>query len=228
MREAVILSCARTGLAKAGRGSLNATHPAAFAGHALRHAATRARVDAAEIEDVVLGSGHPEGATGYNIGRTAALAAGCPVSTAGLTVNRFCSSGLQAIATAAGYIRTEGAELVAAGACEMFWFHGLSAGNRLVARSAPHAVAIGIAMAQLKTKPPTNCILQRQVIRRLSHIGGERAMDAGRPFWSAVPPWTSCPRRRRRSTGRQGQLIGAVHDASRGSAVIGKRASVLG
>ena len=71
------------------------------------------------------------------------------------------------------------AELVATGACEMFWFHGLSAGNRLVPRSVPRAVAIGIAMAQLKTKPPTNCILHQQAIRRLSHIGGARATRAG-------------------------------------------------
>src|SRR5664280_362926 len=71
------------------------------------------------------------------------------------------------------------AELVATGACEMFWFHGLSAGNRFVPRSVPRAVAIGIAMAQLKTKPPTNCILHQQAIRKLSHIGGERATRAG-------------------------------------------------
>src|ERR1022692_3240650 len=71
------------------------------------------------------------------------------------------------------------AELVATGACEMFWFHGLSAGNRLVPRSVPRAVAIGIAMAQLKTKPPTNCILHQQAIQGLSHIDGERATRAG-------------------------------------------------
>ena len=71
------------------------------------------------------------------------------------------------------------AELVATGAWEMFWFHGLSAGNRFVPRSAPRAVVIGIAMAQLKTKPPTNCILHQQAIRRLSHIGEERATRAG-------------------------------------------------
>src|ERR1035437_7759005 len=71
------------------------------------------------------------------------------------------------------------AELVATGACEMFWFHGLSAGNRFVPRSVARAVVIGIAMAQLQTKPPTNCILHPQAIWRLSHTGGERATRAG-------------------------------------------------
>src|ERR1700690_4029370 len=71
------------------------------------------------------------------------------------------------------------AELAATGAWEMFWFHGLSAGNRFVPSSVPRAVAIGIAMAQLKTKPPTNCILHPQAIRRLSHISEERATRAG-------------------------------------------------
>ena len=91
MRDAVIVSTARTGLAKSLRGSLNATHPITYAGHALAHAMQRAGVDPAEIEDVVLGSGHPEGATGYDIARTAAIKAGCPVTTSGLSVNRFCS-----------------------------------------------------------------------------------------------------------------------------------------
>ncbi len=118
MREAVIVSTARTGLAKSLRGSLNATHPIAYAGHALSHAIARAGIEAAEVEDVVLGSGHPEGATGYDIARTAALSAGCPVSTSGLTVNRFCSSGLQAIAVAAGRIRGEDVPIVAAGGVE--------------------------------------------------------------------------------------------------------------
>src|SRR5664280_1069658 len=71
------------------------------------------------------------------------------------------------------------AELVATGAWEMFWFHGLSAGNRFVPSSVPRAVAIGIAMAQLKTKPPTKCTLHQQAIRRLSHTGRERATRAG-------------------------------------------------
>ena len=118
MREAVIVSTARTGLAKSVRGSLNATHPIVYAGHALSHAIARAGLEPGEVEDVILGSGHPEGATGYDIARTAALSAGCPVTTSGATINRFCSSGLQAIAVAAGQIRTEAVPVMAAGGVE--------------------------------------------------------------------------------------------------------------
>ena len=115
MREAVIVSYARTGLAKSVRGGFNATHGAAMGGHAIQHAMSRAKVDPKEVEEVVMGCGNPEGATGHNTGRDAALWAGCPVTTSGSTVNRFCSSGLNAIATAANYVRNEGAD-VAVGA----------------------------------------------------------------------------------------------------------------
>lgn len=118
MTEAVIVSTARTALAKSARGTFNNTHGITMAGHALKHAIERAGIDPAEIEDCVIGSGHPEGATGYNIGRNAAMAAGCPVSTAGMTVNRYCSSGLQAIAIAAGRIASEGVPVAAAGGVE--------------------------------------------------------------------------------------------------------------
>lgn len=118
MREAVIVSTARTALAKSGRGSFNDTHPISLAGHALRHAVGRARVEPEQIEDVILGVGMPEGATGMNIGRIAAISAGCPVTTSGVTVNRFCASGLQAIAVGAGRIVLEGVPIVAAGGVE--------------------------------------------------------------------------------------------------------------
>ncbi len=108
MREAVIVSTARTGLAKAGRGGFNDTHGAAMGGHAIKHAIARAGIDAAEVEDVYMGCGGPEGATGSNVGRNAALWAGCPTTTSGVTVNRFCSSGLQTVAMAAQQIMTEG------------------------------------------------------------------------------------------------------------------------
>ncbi len=114
-REAVIVSYARTGLAKSVRGGFNDTHGAALAGHAIQHAMSRARLDPAEVEEAVVGCGYPEGATGHNIGRDAAMWAGCPVSTAGSTVNRFCSSGLNAIAIAANAVRADGVE-VAVGA----------------------------------------------------------------------------------------------------------------
>lgn len=118
MREAVIVSTARTGMAKSVRGSFNATHPIILAGHALQRAIERAGIEADEIDDVILGSGMPEGATGFNIARNAALKAGCAVTTPGVTVNRYCSSGLQAIAFAAGRILNEGETAVAAGGVE--------------------------------------------------------------------------------------------------------------
>ncbi len=118
MIDIAIVSTARTALAKSVRGSFNDTHPIRLAGHALSHAIARAGVDPAEIEDVVLGSGHPEGATGFNIARNAAIKAGCPVTTSGMTVNRYCSSGLQAIAIAANRIAQENVPVLAAGGVE--------------------------------------------------------------------------------------------------------------
>ncbi len=108
MREAVIVSTARTGLAKSVRGGFNITHGAVMGGHAIKHAIARAGLDPAEIEDVFMGCAQPEGATGMNVARNAAIWAGCPVTTSGTTINRFCSSGLQAIAMASQQIITEG------------------------------------------------------------------------------------------------------------------------
>jgi acetyl-CoA C-acetyltransferase len=107
MKEAVIVSTARTGLAKSVRGGFNMTHGAAMGGHAIKHAIERAGIEPGEVEDVFMGCAQPEGATGMNVARNAAVWAGCPVTTAGTTVNRFCSSGLQAIAMAAQQIMTE-------------------------------------------------------------------------------------------------------------------------
>ena len=107
MKEAVIVSTARTALAKSVRGGFNMTHGAVMGGHAIKHAIANARIDPSEVEDVFMGCAQPEGATGMNVARNAAIWAGCPVSTAGTTVNRFCSSGLQAIAMAAQQIMTE-------------------------------------------------------------------------------------------------------------------------
>ena len=89
MTDAVIVSTARTGLAKSWKGSFNMTHGATLGGHVLAAAIARAKLDAGEIEDVVMGCATPEGATGSNIARQIALRAGCPVSTAGMTINRF-------------------------------------------------------------------------------------------------------------------------------------------
>jgi acetyl-CoA C-acetyltransferase len=111
MKQAVIVSTARTGLAKSVRGGFNQTHGAVMGGHAVKHAVARAGLDPAEIEDVYMGCGFPEGATGNNIARESAIWAGCPVSTAGVTINRYCSSGLNAIAMAAQQIMTDGTDI---------------------------------------------------------------------------------------------------------------------
>jgi len=116
--DAVIVSTARTALTKSWRGSFNLTHGATLGGHVVRAAIERAGVDPAAVEDVIMGCANPEGATGFNIARQIALRAGCPVSTAGITINRYCSSGLQTIAFAAQRIATGEGELYVAGGVE--------------------------------------------------------------------------------------------------------------
>jgi acetyl-CoA C-acetyltransferase len=118
MREAVIVSTARTGLAKSWKGAFNATHGATLGGVAVKAAADRANIALDEIEDVVMGCATPEGATGGNIARQIALRAGCPVSVPGMTINRFCSSGLQTIATAAQRIIAGENDILVAGGVE--------------------------------------------------------------------------------------------------------------
>jgi acetyl-CoA C-acetyltransferase len=118
MSDAVIVSTARTGLAKSWRGALNMTHGATLGAHAVRAAVERARLDPAEVEDVLMGCALPEGTTGGNIARQIALRAGLPVSTAGATVNRFCSSGLQTIAMAAHRVLVDRVPVLVAGGVE--------------------------------------------------------------------------------------------------------------
>ncbi len=118
MTSAVIVSTARTPLAKSWKGSFNMTHGATLGGHAVRHAVQRAGIDAAAVDDVIMGCATPEGATGANIARQIALAAGLPVTTSGMTINRFCSSGLQTIATAAQRIIAGEGEVYVAGGVE--------------------------------------------------------------------------------------------------------------
>jgi len=115
MTEAVIVSTARTPIGKAYRGAFNNTHGAVLGAHAVRHAVERAGVEPAEIEDVVMGCGMPEGATGHNIARQIVIRAGLPVTTSGQTVNRFCSSGLQAISIAAQRVIVDGVPVAVAG-----------------------------------------------------------------------------------------------------------------
>jgi acetyl-CoA C-acetyltransferase len=118
MNEAVIVSTARTPLCKSWRGSLNLTHGAKMGGHVVHAALERAKVDADEVEDVIIGCANPEGATGWNIARQVAIRAGCPVTVPGMTVNRFCSSGLQTIALAAQRVMAGEGEIFVAGGVE--------------------------------------------------------------------------------------------------------------
>ncbi|MBJ2154145.1 acetyl-CoA C-acyltransferase [Variovorax sp. IB41] len=118
MTSAVIVSTARTPLAKSWKGAFNMTHGATLGGHAVQHAISRAGIEAAEVDDVIMGCATPEGATGSNIARQIALRAGCPVTTSGMTINRFCSSGLQTIATAAQRIIAGEGDVYVAGGVE--------------------------------------------------------------------------------------------------------------
>jgi acetyl-CoA C-acetyltransferase len=118
MTDAVIVSTARTGLAKSWRGAFNMTHGATLGGHATQAAVARAGIDPARVEDVIMGCANPEGATGMNIARQIALRAGLPVSVPGMTVNRFCSSGLQAIALAAQRVIAGEGDVYVAGGVE--------------------------------------------------------------------------------------------------------------
>ncbi|KRS15413.1 acetyl-CoA C-acyltransferase [Roseovarius indicus] len=118
MKQAVIVSTARTGLAKSYRGAFNETHGATMAGHAIEHAVKRSKVEPALIEDAFIGCGYPEGWTGANIARQSVIRAGLPVTVAAATVNRFCSSGLQALSMASNAITQNGAPAAIAGGVE--------------------------------------------------------------------------------------------------------------
>ena len=118
MADAVIVSTARTGLAKSWKGAFNMTHGATLGAHSVKHAVARAGIDPAEVEDVLMGCANPEGATGANIARQIALLAGLPASVPGVTVNRFCSSGLQTIALAAQRIVAGEGDVFVAGGVE--------------------------------------------------------------------------------------------------------------
>jgi acetyl-CoA C-acetyltransferase len=118
MTDAVIVSTARTPLTKSWKGAFNMTHGATLGGHALQAAIARAGIEAGQVEDVIVGCANPEGATGFNIARQIALRGGCPVTTSGMTINRFCSSGLQTIATAAQRVIAGEGDIYAAGGVE--------------------------------------------------------------------------------------------------------------
>ncbi len=118
MREAVIVSTARTPIGKAYRGAFNNTHGAVLGAHAIKNAVEKANINPSEVEDVIMGCGTPEGATGVNIARQAAIRAGLPVTTAGVTVNRFCSSGMQTIAMAAQRVIVDNVPIAIGGGLE--------------------------------------------------------------------------------------------------------------
>src|SRR3990167_6751024 len=148
MREAVIVSYARTGLAKAGRGGFNATPPMSMAAHAIKHAVAKSGVELDFVEDCYLGN-NAHGAA--NIGRLAALLAGMPVNTAGCTINRFCSSGLQAIAMGADYIRASGGDCVVAGGVESISIPGGGMGGAGTVDPELMNIAPAIFMAMIDT-----------------------------------------------------------------------------
>jgi acetyl-CoA C-acetyltransferase len=118
MADAVIVATARTGIGRAYRGAFNNTHGATLTGHVIKAAVERARIEPSEVEDVILGCALPEGATGQNIARQAAIRAGLPITTGGVTVNRFCSSGMQAIAMAAQRVIVDRVPVMVAGGVE--------------------------------------------------------------------------------------------------------------
>jgi acetyl-CoA C-acetyltransferase len=118
MREAVVVSAARTPIGRAYRGALNNLEGPSLAAHAIRAAVAKAGIDPAEVDDVIMGCAMPQGTTGYNIGRLAALAAGLPVEVGGMTMDRQCSSGLMAVATAAKQVIVDNAPVVVAGGVE--------------------------------------------------------------------------------------------------------------
>ncbi|MDA0961456.1 MAG: acetyl-CoA C-acyltransferase [Proteobacteria bacterium] len=148
MREAVIVSTARTGLAKSFRGSFNMTHGATMGGHAVQAAVERSGIPLDQFEDCVIGCGFPEGATGQNIARQIAIRAGMPVTTSGMTVNRYCSSGLQTIALAANAITQEGVGAMIAGGVESISLVQTNVGGSPEPWLAEHKPAIYMAMIE--------------------------------------------------------------------------------
>ena len=135
MREAVIVSTARTPIGRATRGAFNNTHGAELGGHVIRQAVERAGVDPAEVEDVLLGCGGPEGGTGFNIGRQAGIRAGLPVSSSGAVISRDCSSGMQAIATAAHRVIVDRVPIMVAGGLESISLTGRDKRNMSFAQN---------------------------------------------------------------------------------------------
>jgi acetyl-CoA C-acetyltransferase len=184
--DAVIVSTARTALTKSWRGAFNLTHGATLGGHVVEAAMERARVDPAAVEDVIMGCANPEGATGFNIARQIALRAGCPVTTPGMTVNRYCSSGLQTIALAAQRIATGEGEIYVAGGVESISCVQNDRMNLFMAREAwleEHKPAIYWNMLQTAENVARRYHIPREAQDRYGVQSQQRAaaaQDAGR------------------------------------------------
>jgi acetyl-CoA C-acetyltransferase len=168
MTNAVIVSTARTPLAKSWKGAFNMTHGATLGGHAVQHAVARAGIDAAEVEDVIMGCATPEGATGANIARQIALKAGLPISVSGMTVNRFCSSGLQTIALAAQRIIAGEGQVYVAGGVESI---------SCVQQEANTHMLQDLALAKMKPEIYWNMLQTAEQVAKRYKIGRD-VMDA--------------------------------------------------
>jgi len=191
MREAVVVSTARTALTKAARGAFNNTHGVKLAAHSIGHAIERAGLDPAEVDDVIFGNAAHAGTTGMNVARNAALLAGCPVTTSGSTINRFCSSGLQALAMGAGRIIVEGVDIMVTGGVESISIPGTSDSNESIERDL-HAKYPGLWYPMIKT---ADIVSERYKISRESQdeyslVSQQRtaaAQEAGRYDDEIVP-----------------------------------------
>ena len=170
MTNAVIVSTARTPLAKSWKGAFNMTHGATLGGHAVQHAVARAGIDAAEVEDVIMGCASPEGATGANIARQIALKAGLPISVSGMTVNRFCSSGLQTIALAAQRIIAGEGQVYVAGGVESI---------SCVQQEMNQHMLQDLALAKMKPEIYWNMLQTAEQVAKRYKIGRDRMDEYG-------------------------------------------------
>ncbi len=170
MTNAVIVSTARTPLAKSWKGAFNMTHGATLGGHAVQHAVARAGIDAAEVEDVIMGCATPEGATGANIARQIALMAGLPISVSGLTVNRFCSSGLQTIALAA--------QRIIAGEGQVYVAGGVESISCVQQEMNTHMLQ-DLALAKMKPEIYWNMLQTAEQVAKRYKIGRDRMDEYG-------------------------------------------------
>ena len=194
MTAAVIVSTARTPLAKSWKGAFNMTHGATLGGHAVKAAVERAGIDGAEVDDVMMGCATPEGATGSNIARQIALRAGLPITTSGVTVNRFCSSGLQTIAMAAQRIIAGESDIIAAGGVESISCVQNEANKHMIADPwlVEHKPTIYWNMLQTAEQVAKRYKIDRERMDRYGAASQQKAtaaLEAGR-FTDEIAPIT--------------------------------------